>query len=81
MFIYVKTQQKLINTCKNSNVKKILRVTKDPFKPLFVGAKTFIQTTKKGDALFVYAIPTFDFGMQQHDYKCVFEKKNANTLP
>jgi hypothetical protein len=58
------------------------------FKPLFMGAKTFIQATKKGDALFLYATLTLDLGMQQHkmfiqyqDYKDVFEKKNANTLP
>ncbi len=37
------------------------------FKPLFMGAKTFIQTTKKGDAFFVYAILAIDLGMQQHD--------------
>jgi hypothetical protein len=35
----------------------------------------------------VYAIPTFDLGMQQHeipiqyqDYKDAFEKKNVDTL-
>ncbi len=53
-----------------------------------MGARTFIQTTKKGDAFFVYAIPTLDPRMQQHeipiqykDYKDVFEKKNENKLP
>jgi hypothetical protein len=57
------------------------------FKPLFMGVRTFIQTTNEGDAFFVYAIPTLDPRMQQHeipiqykDYKDVFEKKNANTL-
>jgi hypothetical protein len=57
------------------------------FKPLFMGAKTFLQVTKKGDAFFVYAILAFDLGTQQHeipiqyqDYKDVFEKKNPNTL-
>ncbi len=46
-----------------------------------------MQATKKGDAFFVYAIPTLDLRMQQHemlihyqDYKDIFEKKNANTL-
>ncbi len=34
------------------------------FKPLFVGAKTFIQATKKGGALFVYAILAPDPKMQ-----------------
>jgi hypothetical protein len=33
------------------------------FKPLFMEAKTLIQTTKKGDAFFVYAIPTPNLGM------------------
>jgi hypothetical protein len=37
------------------------------FKPLFVGARTFIQTTKKGDAFLMYAIPTPDPRMQQHE--------------
>jgi hypothetical protein len=52
-----------------------------------VKARTFMQATKKGDAFFVYAIPTLDLRMQQHemlihyqDYKDIFEKKNANTL-
>jgi hypothetical protein len=47
-----------------------------------------MQATKKGDALFVYAILALDLGMQQYeipiqyqDYKYVFEKKNADTLP
>jgi hypothetical protein len=30
---------------------------------LFVGSKAFVQVTKKGDALFVYAILAFDPGM------------------
>jgi hypothetical protein len=30
------------------------------FKTIFMGAKTFIQATKKGDAFFVYAIPALD---------------------
>jgi hypothetical protein len=34
------------------------------FKPLFVGARAFMQATKKGDALFVYAISTFDLRTQ-----------------
>ncbi len=58
------------------------------FKPLFMGARAFIQTTKKGDAFFVYAILALDLRTQQHeipiqyqDYKDIFEKKNANTLP
>ncbi len=57
------------------------------FKPLFVGARTFMQASKKGDAFFVYAIPALDLKMQQHEilihyqnYKDIFEKKNANTL-
>jgi hypothetical protein len=52
-----------------------------------MGAKIFIQAIKKGYAFFMYASPTLDLGMQQHeipihyqDYIDVFEKKNANTL-
>ncbi len=52
-----------------------------------MGARTFIQGAKKGDALFVYAILALDPETQQHEipiqyqnYKDVFEKKNANTL-
>jgi hypothetical protein len=37
------------------------------FKSLIMGAKTFIQATKKGDVFFVYAIPTFDLRTQQHE--------------
>jgi hypothetical protein len=29
-----------------------------------VGTRAFIQKTKKGDALFVYAIPALDLGTQ-----------------
>jgi hypothetical protein len=53
-----------------------------------VGAKAFIQATRKGNAFFVYAILAPNTGTQQHeipnqyqDYKDVFAKKNANTLP
>ncbi len=52
-----------------------------------MGARAFIQATKKGDGFFVYVIIAHDPRMQQHeipiqyqDYKHVFEKKNANTL-
>jgi len=69
-------------------MKEILKVIKDPFKPLFMGIRAFIQTTKKGDALFWYVVPTPNLGMQQHgipihyqDYKNVFENKIVNTLP
>jgi hypothetical protein len=37
------------------------------FKPLFVGARAFMQATKKGDAFFLYAIPAPDPKMQQHE--------------
>jgi hypothetical protein len=54
---------------------------------LFIEARTFIKTTKKGDAFFVYAIPALDYRMQQHDipiqyqdYKDIFEKKSVDTL-
>jgi hypothetical protein len=52
-----------------------------------MGARAFIQVTKKGDAFFVYAILAPDPRMWQHeipiqyqDYKDIFEKKNADTL-
>jgi hypothetical protein len=52
------------------------------FKPLLMGARAFIQTTKKGDAFFVYAILALDLRTQQHeipiqyqDYKDIFERK------
>jgi hypothetical protein len=32
-----------------------------------MGARAFMQATKKGNAFFVYAIPTLDLGMQQHE--------------
>ncbi len=37
------------------------------FKPLFVGARTCMQASKKGDAFFVYAIPAPDPKTQQHN--------------
>jgi len=67
IIMHVKTQQKLINACRNSSMKEILKVIKDPFKPLFVGTRALIQTTKKGDALFVYVVPTPDLRTQQHE--------------
>ncbi len=38
----------------------------EQLKPLFMGAKKFIQATKKGDAFLVCAIPALDLGTQQH---------------
>jgi len=67
IIMHLKTQQKLINACRNSSMKEILKVIKDPFKPLFVGTRAFKQTTKKGYALFVYIIPTPDLRTQQHE--------------
>jgi hypothetical protein len=32
-----------------------------------MGARAFIQTTKKGDAFFVYAIIAFNLDTQQHE--------------
>ncbi len=37
------------------------------FKPLFVGVKTLIQTTKKGNAFFVYVIQAPNSRTQQHE--------------
>jgi hypothetical protein len=37
-----------------------------------MGAKTFIQATKKGDVFFVYAIPTLDPRTQQHEIPIIY---------
>jgi hypothetical protein len=57
------------------------------FKPLFIGAKTYMKTTKKRDAFSIYALPSLDSELRPHEipsqykeFKYVFEKKNVNTL-
>jgi len=56
-------------------------------KPLFMGAKGFMHTTKKEDAFLIYALlvinvrPRHEIPSQYKGYKDVFEKKNADTLP
>jgi hypothetical protein len=56
-------------------------------KLLFVGTKTFMKATKRGDAFLIYILPLPDVEPHPHDvpsqyqqFKDVFEKKNANTL-
>jgi hypothetical protein len=54
---------------------------------LFIRAKTFMQTTKKGDAFLIYVLTTLDakspcheISSQYKEFKDVFEKKNVDTL-
>jgi hypothetical protein len=71
-----------------TNLKNLVSAQKSKFStPFFMGTKTFMQATKKGDAFFIYALLATDVKPQQHEipsqykgYKDVFEKKNANTL-
>jgi hypothetical protein len=57
-------------------------------KPLFVGAKAFMKAATKGDAFFIYVFPSLhvephphEIPSQYQEFKDVFEKINANTLP
>jgi hypothetical protein len=57
-------------------------------KSLFMKAKAFMHVAKKGDAFFVYALPTTNAKPQKHEipsqyknYKNVFKKKNVDILP
>jgi hypothetical protein len=52
-----------------------------------VGVKGFIHTTKQGNKLLVYVLPTTDFDLHQYEIlsqykKCkdMFEKKNVDSL-
>jgi hypothetical protein len=36
-------------------------------KPLFVGAKTFMNVAKKGDALLIYALPSPNVESHPHE--------------
>jgi hypothetical protein len=57
-------------------------------QPLILGARTFVLTVKKNIAFAIYATPidtstetsVQEIPMQYHDFKDVFEKKNANIL-
>jgi len=56
-------------------------------KPLFIRAKTYMKTTKRGDAFLIYVLPSPDGELCSHEipshykeFKYVFEKKNVNTL-
>jgi hypothetical protein len=57
------------------------------FKPLFIGAKNYMKTTKKGDAFLIYVFPSLDGELHPREipshykeFKYVFENKNVNTL-
>ena len=57
-------------------------------KPLFIGAKAFIQAAKGGSTFVIYATPIIDetrsmsaLPEQYKSYQDVFEKKNADILP
>ena len=55
---------------------------------LILGARAFVHTTKKNVAFVVYATPldtstekdVQEVSLQYHDFKDVFEKKNADIL-
>jgi hypothetical protein len=62
---------------------------KKNIQPLIFGAKVFARATKKNVAFTIYATPmgsSIEKGMQEiptqyHEFKNVFEKKNADILP
>jgi hypothetical protein len=68
---------------------KLKTKKKKYIQPLILGARAFICATKKNVAFAIYAIPmgtSIEIGvqeipMQYHDFKNVFEKKNADILP
>jgi hypothetical protein len=56
--------------------------------PLMVGARAFMKAAKNGNMFAIYAIPTSQpvqeptkLPAKYEEYRDVFEKKNANTLP
>ena len=57
-------------------------------KPLFIGARAFIRSSKEGASFVIYAAPTsgektstLSILVQYKDFKDVFQKKNAKILP
>ena len=62
---------------------------KTTLRPLFVGAKAFMRTTKQSTPFVIYTAlvgeptnqPTSLLPTQYEDFKDVFEKKNADILP
>jgi hypothetical protein len=57
-------------------------------KPLFIGKKTFMKVDMKGDAFFIYVLPSPNVDPRPHkipsqykEFKYAFEKRNTNTLP
>jgi hypothetical protein len=55
---------------------------------LFVGAKTFMKVATRRDAFLIYVLPSpnvepcpHEIPSHYQEFKDVFEKRNANTLP
>jgi len=80
----------LVSSMQNLKQKEDLDGIKRPRcpKPLFVGAKAFMEVAKEGNAFFIYVLPSVDVEPHAHEipsqyqeFKDVFEKKNADTLP
>jgi len=56
-------------------------------KHFFVGTKTFMKATIRGDAFLIYALPSLNVEPHPHEicykykeFKDVFEKRNVDTL-
>ena len=68
---------------------KIKKEKEKYIQPLILGARAFAPATKKNVAFAIYATPmdtsteigVQEIPMQYHDFKDVFEKKNADILP
>ena len=57
-------------------------------KPLFIGVKAFIKSSKEGAPFVIYAAPTSgektstsSIPDQYRNFEDVFQKKNANIIP
>jgi hypothetical protein len=57
-------------------------------KALFIGARFFMQSIKKGDAFLIYVFPISNVELHLHEipspykkFKDVFENNNVDTLP
>ena len=56
-------------------------------KPLFIGARSFVRSSKEGTTFVIYATPTrgetistASISEQYKDFQDVFQKKNADML-
>jgi hypothetical protein len=82
-------RKKLGEAKRMPNFKNLDGAQKSSFsKFLFMKAWAFMHAVKKGDAFFIYTLPTTNVGSQQHEipsqyknYNDVFEKKNVDILP